>query len=119
MKMQLIKKTLFDALKPSEEEEQSIITANKAIDDKLNNGYENWDELKADGKGRGVYRLTVMYGPKECNFKCPKYCCTEGLAQGVLNQNQAKEIINQAAEMGAKTVYFPGLGELTLSKDFW
>jgi ubiquinone/menaquinone biosynthesis C-methylase UbiE len=73
------------------------------------------DELKKES----LHLLTIMYPPKACNFKCPNYCCTEGIDKGRLDNGQILEIVRQATELGMKVTYFPGLGELPLLKKFW
>ncbi|MCK5630687.1 MAG: hypothetical protein KAI26_08755 [Nanoarchaeota archaeon] len=115
MKTQVkLKKRLFPILVPTSDEKRAILETNRKIDYCLENNLNFPPSLK----NRSVYRLTAMYGPKTCNFKCPDYCCTEGISQGNLSSGQLKEILNQAKSLGVKSSYWPGLGESLLHKEF-
>lgn len=117
MKMRKIQleKRLFPILVPTKEEKQKLLELNRNIDDYLEKGLT----LPKEFRKNSIYRLTIMHGPKECNFNCLNYCCTEGIAKGHLDKEQLVNVIDQAADLGVNVIYWPGLGELTLSKDFW
>lgn len=108
-------KGLFPVLSLTLKKKNQLAERNRTIDYYLEKGLDVPKSMKKDS----IYRLTIMHGPKICNFNCPKYCCTEGIAKGQLNKEQLKKVIDQASNIGIKVTYWPGLGELTLLKDFW
>lgn len=59
--------------------------------------------------------LVFWYATEKCDMKC-KHCCYPAKDRGDLSTEQAKGIISQAAEMGAKAFAFVG-GEPLLRKD--
>lgn len=110
-----LEKRLFPILVSTSEKKEQLIERNRGIDDYLNERTDIPGNMKKDS----AYILTLLHGPKICNFSCPNYCYTEGIAKGQLNKEQLKKVIDQASNMGVKVTYWPGLGELTLLKDFW
>src|SRR3989344_1182946 len=109
-------KRLFPILEVSQEEKARLSEINKTIDNLFGEGkVEEAQNLKANS----IKRATFLYGPWLCNFRCPKYCYTQGTSDGVLTVDQTLNVIGQAKEMGAQVTYWPGEGELTLLKTFW
>ncbi len=108
-------KRLFPNLLPPDA--KGLLWKNRRIDALFASG--TWSPEAEGLKKDSVYRLTIMHGPKLCNFTCPHYCYTEGLAHGVLDKGQVLEVMGQAIELGMKVTYWPGLGELALLKEFW
>jgi hypothetical protein len=112
----LITKRIFPVIEIDAPRKNYLSERNKVIDELFLVG--NVDEalkLKEDS----IKRLTLLWGPWLCNFKCPKYCYTKGTGDGVLTTGQTKEVIEQARLMGANVTYWPGEGEVTLLHNFW
>lgn len=114
--IKILEKRLFPVIEIKPEEKRRLSKLNGIIDKFFEEGKVE-DVIKL--KPNSTKRLTILYGPWICDFKCPSYCYTKGTTNGVLNSEQAKEVIKQAQKMGAKLTYWVGEGELTLLRDFW
>ena len=111
-----LSKRLFPCITTSPNEKNRLSRLNLQIDRLfLQNLVDEANSLKKDS----ARRLTFLFGPWICNFKCPDYCYTKGAKTGILTTKQTIEIIDQARKMGVQTTYWPGEGELTLLKSFW
>jgi hypothetical protein len=64
-------------------------------------------------------KLTMLFGPWVCNFQCPNYCYTRNFKTRSLTHDQTISIISESVKLGAKFTYWPGVGEISLLKDFW
>ncbi len=62
---------------------------------------------------------TFLYGPWRCNFSCPRYCYTKQMHTAMLSQETIRQLIAWAKARGAQFTYWPGVGEVTLFRDFW
>ena len=112
----MVSKRLFPILEANPEEKARLSEVNGTIDTLFENGdiYET-QKMKTDS----IKRVTFLYGPWLCNFRCPKYCYTKGTSDGVLTADQTLNVIEQAKEMGAQVTYWPGEGEVTHLISFW
>ncbi len=112
----MLDKRLFPIIETGREEKGRLSELNKTIDDLFEkNRIKEAQELKTDS----VKKLTILYSPWICNFRCPDYCYTKGTDDGVLTSAQAIGVIEQAKELGIRVTYWPGEGEITLLKEFW
>ncbi len=114
--VKILEKRLFPIINTPEEEKIRLSELNKTIDNLFEEGrIEDAYKLRPNS----IERLTILYGPWLCNFRCPNYCYTKGTSNDVLTTWQTIGVIEHAKEFGAKLTYWPGEGELTLLKNFW
>lgn len=110
-----LEKKLFQILLPDKEEREKIVENNLFIDKCIEKNKQSPKKIIKNS----LYKISILHGPKKCNFNCPNYCCTEGISKGDLNKEQIKQVLDQAKKLGTKVTYWPGLGESFLHKDFW
>lgn len=92
----------------------------KAISPPLIKGaHFTYAEIEEVRKSNKLLTLTLLLS-NNCNLNCP-YCYTDaGTAlSNELTFDECKSIIDQAKDLGAKTVWIPGSGEPFLDKNFY
>ncbi|MBU4184945.1 MAG: radical SAM protein [Proteobacteria bacterium] len=76
-------------------------------------------EIELARRTTSLLTLTYLVSGK-CNLKCP-YCYTDAgkALSNELTFSECKSVIDQAKDLGAKTIWIPGSGEPFLDKNFY